>query len=314
MIKIALDMMGEKDTPKEVFKASLAFLRRHSDAEITLVGPKATFEEYSQIMNHPRLFGIDAEDYVRSDDDPLWALRHRQKSSMAVAIQEVQFGRADVVISSGETGALVAMTSHYLKRLPGFRAPALVARIPTRNGKETLLLDVGAYADNTPDEILCFAKAALDYSKKQGVTHPTVGVLSNGSERRKGNRLSKEAFKLLEEQLSGNFIGNVEPKMLILGTVDICVTDGFTGNISIKFMEAMMEYIAFVIKSSPRLWQILAFPLLSRVKHRLNPDLRNGAPLLGIKKLFLKVHGGSKAAGFLNALETAYQAVKQQKI
>jgi glycerol-3-phosphate acyltransferase PlsX len=249
---------------------------------------------------------------VGAEDKPAVALRSGRSSSMRMAIDAVHDGRAAGVVSAGNTGALMAMAKFVLKTLPGVNRPAMAAFFPTLRG-ESLMLDLGA-------NLVCDARNLVDFAVMGnafartvlGIAHPTFGILNVGSEDLKGHESLKEASAVLREaNLPGEFAGFIEGDDIAKGTVDVIVTDGFTGNVALKAAEGtaklVNEYMRRTFRSSfvAGLGYLLARPALRKLRERLDPRRYNGAIFLGLNGVAVKSHGGSDALAFANAVGVA---------
>jgi glycerol-3-phosphate acyltransferase PlsX len=218
-------------------------------------------------------------------------------------------GLADGFVSAGNTGAAMATAKMVIGMLPGVDRPALAALIPTKAGKPVLLLDVGANSDCKPHQMAQFAIMGDAYSRSVlGTNRPAVGLMSIGEEEAKGNELTKEAFPLLRELSSLNFVGNVEGRDVFTGAVDVIVTDGFTGNVMLKLSEGLQDAVISLIKRElsasaiTKAGAMLARPAFQRLKKKLDYSEYGGAPLLGVQRLVVIGHGSSNARAIRNAV------------
>jgi len=253
---------------------------------------------------------------VEMAEPPALALKKKKDSSMRVSINLVKEGVADACISSGNTGALMATARFVLKMLPGVDRPAITATWPSKRG-HTHILDLGANVESSAEQLYQFAvmgselAAAVDDNKS-----PTVGLLNIGHEAIKGNGLVKEADALLK-QSDLNYVGFVEGDDSFLGDVDVVVCDGFVGNVALKSSEGLAKLISGFIKEEftrnilTKLIGLMALPILSRMRRRLDPRRYNGASLLGLKGIVIKSHGGADNVAFGNAIKIArIEAIK----
>jgi glycerol-3-phosphate acyltransferase PlsX len=233
---------------------------------------------------------------------------------MRVAINLVKDGTAQACVSAGNTGALMAISRFVLKMLPGVDRPAIASQLPTRHG-DTLVLDLGANVNCTPEQLVQFAAmgSAL-VSAVDGIERPTVGLLNIGEEAIKGNELAKDAAELLKASTL-NFHGNVEGDDIYNGTTDVVVCDGFVGNVALKTSEGLAQMLYEFLKSEftrnplTRLAAVVAYPVLMRFKRRIDPRRYNGATLVGLKGVVVKSHGGADVLAFANALRRAHAEV-----
>jgi glycerol-3-phosphate acyltransferase PlsX len=256
---------------------------------------------------------LAAEDVVTGDAKPSAALRTGKRSSMRLAIDAVAEGKADCAVSAGNTGALMAMAKVVLKTLPGIDRPAMAQFVPTTRG-ETVLLDLGANVECDADNLIQFALMGDAFSRAVlGLMKPTIGLLNVGSEELKGNDAVRDAHARLRAGVSGLiYHGFVEGDDIASGTVDVIVTDGFSGNIALKtaegFAKLFFEFLRSTFKSSllARIGYIFARPALTKLRDRLDSRRHNGAMLVGLNGIVVKSHGGSDALGFANAIGVAH--------
>ena len=260
---------------------------------------------------------IHAEDVVRGDEKPAVALRTGRQSSMRVAINTVKEGRAHGLVSAGNTGALMAMAKIVLKTLPGIDRPAIASFFPTLKG-ESVMLDLGANVHCDARNLVDFAIMGTAFARAVlAIPEPSFGLLNVGSEETKGHEALHEASTLLRStKIPAEFVGFVEGDDIAKGTVDVIVTDGFTGNIALKTAEGtaklINEYVRRTFKSSllAGLGYLLARPALAKLRHRIDPRRYNGAMFLGLNNIVVKSHGGTDALGFANAVGVAVDLLK----
>ncbi len=310
--------MGGDHGPLITLPACQAFLARHPNAELVLVG---SADALRAAADWPRCTSVVATEVVTMDDPVEVALRKKRDSSMRVAIQQLKEG-AQACVSAGNTGALMAVARYLLKTLEGIDRPAIAAVMPNRLDGYTTVLDLGANVDCTPENLLQFAVmgsalvAAVD-----GKPEPTVGLLNVGEEALKGSEIIKRAAELLRAAGDNgqiNFYGNVEGNDIFKGTVDVVVCDGFVGNVLLKTSEGLASMMSDFIKQEftrdpfSKLGALVAQPVLRRFKHRVNPGRYNGAALLGLRGLVFKSHGSADAYAFEQALARAYDAARNR--
>lgn len=319
MITIAVDCMGGDFGPKVTLLACEAFLANYADVRLVLVGLPTTLQSLPQLTTHERCAWIDASEVVAMDDSIEVALRRKKDSSMRVAIQQVKDCKADAVVSSGNTGALMAISRYVLKTLEGIDRPAIASQLPNQNGGSTTVLDLGANVDCSAQHLLQFAvMGSALVSAMTGHDKPSVGLLNVGEEVIKGSEVIKRAGELL--RIAGaagdmNFVGNVEGNDIFKGTVDVVVCDGFVGNVALKASEGLASMISGFIKQEfsrtplRKLAALFAYPVLSAFKKRVDHRRYNGAALLGLQGLVFKSHGSADAFAFGHALARAYDAV-----
>ena len=324
MIKqsIAIDAMGGDEGPKVTIPASLDALTKYPYLHVILVGDQSMIElllkKYDAI-DHPRISIHGTTEVVQMDESPQSALKNKKDSSMRVAINLVKDGEAEACVSAGNTGALMATARFVLKTLKGIDRPAIASNLPNQKGM-TCMLDLGANADCTADQLLQFAvmgsmlTTALTKNKK-----PSIGLLNIGSEEMKGNEVVKEAANLLKKSHL-NFYGNVEGNDIFKGTTDVVVCDGFVGNVALKTTEGLAQMMGrFLLEEFKRNWltKLMGFfsiPVLKAFKRRLDPRRYNGASFLGLNGIVIKSHGGTDAYGFRYAIDTAIEEVDSKII
>ncbi len=256
------------------------------------------------------------EDVVSNDEKPGVALRSGRNSSMRLAINAVSDGEAAGIVSAGNTGALMAMAKFVLKTLPGIDRPAIAKNVPTLRG-ESIVLDLGANVVCDLDNLVQFAVMGEAYARKVfEIEQPSIGILNIGSEDVKGHEYLQQAAAFLQEtNLPIQFHGFVEGDDITRGTVDVIVTDGFTGNIALKTAEGMAKMLGYFLKDAllsttiSRFGALLAKPALNKFRMRVDPRRYNGAMFLGLNDICIKSHGGTDALGFANALEVAVELI-----
>ena len=312
MRRIVVDAMGSERAPgPELDGAILAARERW--AEITLVGPEDLLKR--ELARRPAQ-GLDfeivhASEFVTMQDSAAKVFRHKRDSTIRVAARMVRDGKADGLVSAGNTGAVMATAKITLGVLEGVERPALAAVMPTLKGTATIVLDVGANAECAPKNLEQFAiMGEIFYRAIFGLERPRVGLLSNGEEAHKGSEL----VRLTHQRLKGlplNFIGNVEGRDVINGKVDVMVTDGFTGNVVLKTSEGVAMVLAGMLKDaltstmSAQLGAALAGRALRKFKKRVDYSEYGGAPLLGVRGVCIVTHGGSNSNGIKNAIRVA---------
>ena len=319
-VRIAVDCMGGDHGVSVTVPAALAFLGEADSAHVVLVGKREAIEPLLGKAGAPRerLEVVHAEEVVTMDDPPAQALRGKRNSSMRVVANLVKEGKADACVSAGNTGALMAISRFVLKTLDGIDRPAIASVLPNQTGGVTTMLDLGANVDCTPEHLVQFAVlgsalvAAVDEKER-----PSVGLLNIGEEVIKGNDVVKRAADLLRASPL-NFYGNVEGDDIYKGTTDVVVCDGFVGNVALKTSEGLARLLAGMVKEEfTRDWYskvlaLIAYPVLSRFKHRVDPRRYNGASLLGLRGIVIKSHGSADTFAFQCAIRRAYEAARHQ--
>jgi len=310
--------MGGDHGVQVTVPAALAFLRRQPDASLLLVGRESEVKGALPARASSSIEVVHADEVVEMHDPVAVALRAKRNSSMRVAINLLKEGRADVCVSAGNTGALMAIARFVLKTLDGIDRPAIAGVIPNQKGGLTTMLDLGANVDCGPDHLFQFAVlgAALVEAIEEK-ERPSVGLLNIGEEVIKGNDVVKEAGELLRSSQL-NFYGNVEGNDIFKGTTDIVVCDGFVGNVALKASEGLATMLGGFIREEftrgplARLQAMTAWPVMNRFKRRVDYRRHNGASLLGLRGLVLKSHGSADAIGFESALERGYEEARHR--
>src|SRR3954467_1124378 len=311
--------MGCLHGPHVTVPAALEFQARMADVELVLVGVRDAIEAELRAEGGAagaRLRVHPASEIVAMDEPPAQALRYKKDSSMRVAINLVKSGDAHACVSAGNTGALMAISRFVLKTIAGIDRPAIATVLPNMNGAYTYVLDLGANVDCTAEQLMQFGvMGAMLVSALEHKERPSVGLLNIGVEDIKGNDTVKQAAELLRS--SGlNFYGNVEGDDIYKGTTDVVVCDGFVGNSVLKASEGVVNMIVGFLRQefTRNPWRMfvawLASPVRNALKARIDPGRYNGASLLGLKGIVIKSHGGADVAAFGNALERAFEEVR----
>ncbi|WP_302175725.1 phosphate acyltransferase PlsX [uncultured Hydrogenophaga sp.] len=318
MITVAVDCMGGDVGPRVTMPACAAFLASHAQARLLLVGKPELAGEWPQLARHDRVAWVAATEVVSMDDPVEVALRRKKDSSMRVAIEQVKKGEAQAAVSAGNTGALMAIARYVLKTLDGIDRPAIATQMPNARGGATTMLDLGANVDCTAEHLLQFAvMGSALVAAATGKPEPSVGLLNVGEEVIKGSETIKKAGVLLRHAAQSgdlNFVGNIEGNDIFKGTTDIVVCDGFVGNVALKASEGLASMIGGFLREefSSSIWRkvaaIVAYPVLSSFKKRVDHRRYNGAALLGLQGLVFKSHGSADAFAFEQALVRAYDA------
>jgi glycerol-3-phosphate acyltransferase PlsX len=319
-ITLSLDGMGGDDAPGIVLDGIVLARKRHPDVRYLLYGDETVLgplldKQYKSIADIVTL--CHAPDVISNTDKPSVAVRSGRKSSMAQAIRAVKDGKVDGVVSAGNTGALMALSKLTLRTVPGIDRPAIAALMPTQRG-ESVVLDLGANTECDANNLVEFALMGTLFARSLlALENPTVGILNIGEEEQKGRDEVKEAAAILRNNQSlVNFKGFVEGNDIGIGTVDVVVTDGFTGNVALKTMEGtakvMSRFLREAFKSSllAKLGYVFARPAMNRVRHRTDPRRYNGAMFLGLNGIVVKSHGGTDGLGFANAIGVAVDMIR----
>ena len=316
-MRIALDAMGGDFAPGEIVKGAVE-ASKLLPVEIILVGKVAEIERELQ-KYRIKLPIVPASEVIEMNEAPAQAVKSKKDASVNVALSLVKEGRADAVVSAGNTGALMAAALFKLGRIPGVERPAIATEFPTPSGK-VLLLDMGANVDSKPKHLEQFAQMGSLYA--QHVLHivrPRVGLLNIGEEKEKGNELVRESWPLLAKAPI-NFIGNVEAKEILSGKVDVVVCDGFVGNLILKFGETIGASVMQLLKTElssgalNKLGLLFLFPALKKLQKKISYDEQGGAPLLGINGIVFKAHGRARSRAIMSAIRETTEAVKENII
>jgi len=304
--KVVLDAMGSDHAPHAEIDGALAAARDLGVGVILVGQPEAVIPELRRCGwrkdGDKGIEFVEAAEVISMDDPVAISVRRKKKSSLRIGTKLVTDGRADGFVSAGNTGAAMATAMMVIGTLPGVDRPALAALIPTKAAKPVLLLDVGANSECKPHHLLQFAIMGDAYSRAVlGMSKPVVGIMSIGEEEAKGNDLTKEAFPLMRQVKTLNFVGNVEGRDVFSGAVDVIVTDGFTGNVMLKLSEGLTEAMLSMIKRElttsavTKAGAVLVRPAFQNVKKRLDYTEYGGAPLLGVRQIVVIGHGRSNA-------------------
>jgi phosphate acyltransferase len=322
-VTLAIDAMGGDHGVVVTVPAACDFLAKHDDAKILLVGDSAVIEKTLKKFSkapQERIQIISASEVVLMDDPIEVALRRKKDSSMRIAIEQVKEGAADAAISSGNTGALMAISRYILKTLDGVDRPAIATAIPNELGRGTTMLDLGANADCEPMHLVQFAQMAnVMVQVVDGKQNPSIGLLNIGEEVIKGNEVVKQTSELLRHSKL-NFYGNVEGNDIFKGSTDIVVCDGFVGNVVLKASEGLAKMMSGMIKEEfnrswlTKLMAVCAMVPLLRVRKRVDHRRYNGAVLLGLRGCVIKSHGSADRFAFGFALDRAYEAAKNRMV
>ncbi len=310
--------MGGDHGPTVTLVACRNFLSHHPDARLILVGLPEQLAGFAD----PRATVVAASEVVGMDDPVEVALRRKKDSSMRVAVQQVKDGLAQAAVSAGNTGALMAISRYLLKTIDGIDRPAIATQLPNARGGATTVLDLGANVDCSAEHLLQFAfMGSALVSALRDDSNPSVGLLNIGEEVIKGNETIKKAGELLRAAHAAGslrFFGNVEGNDIFKGTVDIVVCDGFVGNVALKATEGVATMIGDFLRAEfsrsiwTRLAALVAYPVLTAFKRRVDHRRYNGAALLGLRGLVFKSHGSADPVAFEHALGRAYDAARHQ--
>jgi glycerol-3-phosphate acyltransferase PlsX len=310
MIRVAVDAIGGDRGPAEIVAGAVD--AASDTVQPVIVGPRG--------LDTHGLELIEAPDVIAMDEKPTEAVRAKPNSSLVVACRAVGEGKADAVVSAGNTGAMLAACLLELRRIPGVRRPAIAVTIPARRGP-SVLLDSGANADARPEDLVQFAHMGAVFAEEiLGVANPEVRLLSIGEEPEKGNQLTLEAHRLLAASTGLNFAGNAEGRDLLAGAADVVVADGFTGNVALKVTEGTIQALLASLReeisatAAGKLGGLLIRPAARSLRERLDPDTYGGAYLLGLRGLAVIAHGNSSRRAITNAIRLAARGVENDVV
>ena len=319
-MKIAVDASGGEFAPHEIVKGAIKAAQEYN-ADIILVGKKSVLHVLAgRHLNKLNISIVNASQTIGFHEHPVEALRKKPRSSIAIGIKLLKEGKASAFVSAGNTGAVLAAAFFGLGKIEGVERPALVSVIKLVPQSPVLMIDAGANADCRPSHLVQFARLANIYAQHiLGIKSPKIGLLSNGEEEAKGNRLTKETHQLLKEQADLNFIGNVEGHDLSTRAADVIVTDGFTGNIVLKTVEGLgdsllkLRQIGHAFNSAYHLRgrALLADVGLGSLVKGMDYREYGGACLLGVKGNVIVSHGRSQAIAIKNAIGLAGRTAEQ---
>ena len=319
LIKIAVDAMGGDGSPKKVIDGIIHNNKSNTNIFYQLFGDKNQIIELIKDKIDNSFYEIIHTDKViKSTDSPLEGAKRGKETSMWLAIQSVKEKKADIVISAGNTGALLVVSKLNLKMIENIDKPALSALWPNKKGM-SVVLDLGANIECSSKNLLDFSvMGASLYTSLYPDDKPNVGLLNIGSEELKGNEVIKETFQILNEKKSNNynFAGYIEGNHLMDGDVNVIVSDGFTGNVALKTAEGTANFITSELKKTMtgnimgKISSLLNISNLKRFKKRLDPRLYNGAIFIGLNSPVVKSHGGTDYVGFSNSLDVCHRIVK----
>jgi phosphate acyltransferase len=318
---IALDAMGGDHAPACVVDGAVMAAAEYPH-RLVLVGRTEQIEPELRRHGLPpggneRISVQDARDVIEMDEPAVVAIRHKKHSSIRVACQLVREGQAQGVVSAGNTGAVMVTAKVVMGTLHGVERPAVVAVLPNLRGR-SVWLDVGANIDPRPEHLMQFALMGEVYAREiLGVREPRVGVLSVGEEESKGNTTTKEVLRQLRASHL-NFIGNIEGRDIFNGNADVIVSDGFTGNVSLKAIESVAEMLAVLLRQElsstwlSRLGALLARGAFRSFRKKVDYAEYGGMPLLGVKGCAIICHGRSNAKAIKNAVRVAGEVIEHR--
>lgn len=311
-MKIVLDGFGGDNSPEEIIKGGILSLKASNEFDLVITGDEKIIKELLNKNNYTgdRIEIVDAKEIITNDDVPTEAIRSKKNSSLVAAFNYLNTNKDAVgFVSAGSTGAVLTGSVLMLKRIKGVNRPALCPILPTKKGGNVLLIDCGANSDPKALNLQQFGVIGSTYMQAvYDLEKPKVGLLSNGTEDKKGNLLTKEAFPLLR-QSDINFVGNMEARDLLSGEYDVVVSDGFSGNVALKGCEGTALTMFSLIKEGiekgglrAKLGYLLLKPVFKNIKKRMDYNDNGGAVLLGLEKIVVKSHGSSKAKSICNSI------------
>ncbi|HHW00061.1 MAG TPA: phosphate acyltransferase PlsX [Clostridiaceae bacterium] len=315
-MRILVDAMGGDNAPDAIVNGCIDAVKCQTGFDIILIGDDDRIRKIleSRKFSSPRIQVIHAKEVITNEDIPTRAIRLKKNSSMVVGFNMLKQKEGDVLISAGNTGALLTGALLILGRLKGVERPALGAVIPTKKGK-ALLIDAGLNSTCKPTNYLQFGILGSVYFKELfGIESPSVGLVNMGTEAKKGTQVLKNAYELLSKS-NLNFIGNVEGRDIPEGNVDIAVCDGYVGNVLLKFLEGAGSFFMAFLKGMfkrtifSKLSLLFVMRDMKEFKKQLDADVDGGAPILGVNGLVIKSHGNSNARTIKHVVLKAYNLV-----
>lgn len=315
-MRIIIDAMGGDNAPVEILKGAADAVREYG-VEVVAVGHaekiNVAVREHSIDMTNIEI--VNAEEEISMCDEPTKAIRHKKDSSMVVGLRLLAEGKGDAFVSAGSTGALLAGAMLIVKRIRGVKRPAIATVVPGGN-QPFVLLDSGANVECRPEMLNAFATMGAVYAEKVlRRTSPRVGLVNNGAEESKGTPDYVAAHALMKQNANINFAGNVEPKDIPTGDVDVVVCDGFVGNVVLKLTEGVAKMLSKEIKKvflkglGSKLAYLMVKGGMKDFRAKLDADEHGGALMMGVEKPVIKAHGSSGAKAFKNAIRQAKNIV-----
>lgn len=310
MITIAIDAMGGDNAPEAMIQGVNLALHTFEDVKIKLFGDESLI--LPLLDANDRVEVVHTTEVITGEDEPVIAVRRKKTASMVLAAKAVKDGEADVVLSAGNTGALLASGLLIVGRIKNIDRPGLMPVIPTisKEHPQFILMDAGANADAKPVNLHQHAILADYYAREVlGIKQPRIGLINNGTEAGKGNEVSKAAYELIQSEEQLNFVGNIEARDLLNGVVDIAITDGFTGNAVLKTLEGTSKSVLKAIKEKllnsglkTKLGALMVKDALAELKDDFDDSKAGGAVMLGVKGIVIKAHGSANEEAIFNAI------------
>lgn len=315
IMEIIIDAMGGDNAPKEIVEGAILASQKYK-SKIVLVGNQKIIEQHLKSLGgDTRVIDIvHTEGVITMEDDPMSVIRQKKDSSMTVGLNLLKQS-GDAFVSAGNTGALHVGSSLIIRTIKGVQRSGIATILPFR--KPMLLMDSGANVNVTADYLVQWAVMGSIYMKNvMGVASPEVGLLNNGTEEHKGTQIQIDAYKKLSEYSAVRFIGNVEGKEVPNAPCDVLITDGFTGNVTLKLIEGVSKFMFGALRDMytqnvvTKMSFLVMKDSLKRMKHDFDASEYGGAPLLGLRKPVIKAHGSSDAKAICNAVRQAEAFVK----
>ncbi|MBR2375054.1 MAG: phosphate acyltransferase PlsX [Clostridia bacterium] len=319
MTKIVIDAMGGDFAPKQQILGAVEALQKDKQLSVILVGDETQIraELATLTYDESRVEIVHTTEVITMEEVPTKAVKTKKDSSLVVAFRLLKEGKADGLVTSGSTGAVLTAGVLVLGRIKGVSRPALCPLIPNHKGGATFLCDCGANLECKPLYLTHFAMMATAYAQAAyGIENPKVGLLNNGTEDHKGLALQQEANAMLKELSCIDYVGNVEARDLMYGDIDVMVADGFTGNIAMKAVEGCGKAVSTMMKREfkrnlfTKLRAVMCGGILKRIKKGMDYEALGGAMFLGLNKTVVKGHGNSKAKGFSICIAQAANAAR----
>ena len=321
---IIIDAMGGDHAPDEIIKGTTAACQENADIHYIFVGDEPRILSILKNEKIPidKWSIVHASEVITMSDKPKEAVAAKENASINVATRLIRDHKGDALVSAGSTGATILSCSRYIPRMPGIERGVLAAVFPANKNKRSdpgvaMMLDVGATLHCTVNQLISFAIMGIHYAKEvMAIENPRIGLLNIGEEDTKGHEILIDTNKALRENSNFNFIGNIEGKDIMRGTVDIIITEGITGNIVLKGLEGIAE---LAVDTGKQIWKknllskmgiIMLSPVLKKIKKKFDYSEYGGAPILGFQKLIIKAHGRSKAKAIKNAILLAEKSAR----
>lgn len=322
-MKIAIDAMGGDKGPEVIVKGILQTKDRFDDVSYLLFGDEAKIKKELNGVEDDKIEIVHTTEEITYDDEPVRAVRRKKDSSMVQAARAVKEGRADAVLSAGNTGALMAAGLLFVGRIKHVERPGLMTTLPViQHDGGFDFIDVGANSESRPEYLNDYAILGSLYAKYiRGIDKPRVGLLNNGEEATKGNDLTKAAYQLLTSNEHIHFIGNVESRELLNDVADVVVADGFTGNAVLKSIEGTALSVIRLLKQNildsglkGKIGALLLKDAFMKMKDKMDYTSHNGAVLMGVKAPVIKTHGSSTPDTIEACIEQIHTMIQEQVI